>query len=73
VRDALLLDGVGERLGDVLLPDDLGEPLRAVFSGDDLIDIRFAEFGFAIYASNGNCAGNRKSKSHSHSKFKMPG
>ena len=47
VRDALLLDGVGERLGDVLLPDDVGEPLRAVFSGDDLIghgaiyDLRF--------------------------------
>ena len=37
VRDALLRDGVGERLGDVLLPDDIGEPLRAVFSGYDLI------------------------------------
>jgi hypothetical protein len=32
VRDAFLLDGVGERLRDVLLPDDIGEPLRAVFS-----------------------------------------
>ena len=37
VRNAVLPDGVGKRLGDVLLPDDLGEPLRAVFSGDDLI------------------------------------
>ena len=25
VRDALLLDGVGERLRDVFLPDDIGE------------------------------------------------
>ena len=37
VGDALLLDGVGERLGDVFLADDVGEPLRAVLSGDDLI------------------------------------
>jgi hypothetical protein len=37
MRNAFLLDGVGERLGDVLLPDDLGEPLRAVFASYDLI------------------------------------
>jgi hypothetical protein len=37
VRDALLRDGVGERLRDVLLPDDVGETLRAVFAGDDLV------------------------------------
>ena len=37
VRDALLFDGVGERLRDVFLPDDIGKPLRTVFSGDYLI------------------------------------
>ena len=37
MRNALLFDGVGERLRDVLLPNDLGEPLRAVFAGYDLI------------------------------------
>ena len=52
VRDALLLDGVGERLGDVFLADHVGETLRAVFSGYDLIghhritiyDLRFTSF-----------------------------
>jgi hypothetical protein len=43
VRDALLLDGVGERLRDVFLADDIGKPLRTVFSGDYLIGhVRFA-------------------------------
>ena len=37
VRDAVLRDGVGERLGDVLLADDIREPLRAIFAGDDLV------------------------------------
>ena len=37
VGDALLGDGVGERLGDVLLADHVGETLRAIFAGDDLI------------------------------------
>ena len=46
VRDALLLDGVGERLRDVLLPDDVGETLRAVFSGYDLIGHRILSFEF---------------------------
>ena len=37
VCDALLRDGVAERLGDVLLADDIGEALRAIFAGNDLI------------------------------------
>jgi len=37
VGDALLRDGVGERLRDVFLSDNVGETLRAVFAGDDLI------------------------------------
>jgi hypothetical protein len=37
MRNAVLLDGVAERVSDVLLPDDIGEPLRAIFSGDYLI------------------------------------
>ena len=37
VRDAFLLDGVGERLRDVFLADNIGKPLRTVFSGDYLI------------------------------------
>ena len=37
VRDTVLADGVGERLGDVLLADDIREPLRAIFAGDDLV------------------------------------
>ena len=37
VRDAFLLDGVGERLGDVLLADDVAKALRPIFSGYDLI------------------------------------
>ena len=37
VRDALLGDGVGERLRDVLLSDDIGETLRPVFARYDLV------------------------------------
>ena len=37
VGDAVLLDGVGERLRDMLLADDIGETLRAILSGYDLI------------------------------------
>ncbi len=37
VRNAVLFDGVGERVGDVLLTNDVLKPLRAVFAGDDLI------------------------------------
>ena len=37
VGDALLRDGVGQRLGDVLLADDIGESLRAVFARYDLV------------------------------------
>ncbi len=46
VRDALLLDGVGERLGDVFLADDVGETLRAVLSGYDLICHKIFSFEF---------------------------
>jgi len=35
--DAVLLNGVGERLGDVLLADDIRKCLRAIFSGYYLI------------------------------------
>jgi hypothetical protein len=35
--DAILLDGVAQRLGDVFLPDHIAEPLRPVFSSYDLI------------------------------------
>ncbi len=49
VRDALLLDGMGERLRDVLLPDDIREALRAVFAGNDLIShLRCTIYGFTI-------------------------
>ena len=37
VRDAVALDGVGERLGNVLLADHVAELLRAVLSGYNLI------------------------------------
>ena len=37
MRDALLRDGVGERLRDVLLTDNVGETLRTILAGDDLI------------------------------------
>ena len=37
VRDALLLDGVLQRAGDVVLPDHVGELLGPVFAGKDLI------------------------------------
>ena len=37
VGDAVLLDGVGQRLRDVLLADDIGEALRPIFSSYDLI------------------------------------
>ena len=47
MRDAVLLDGVRERLGDVLLADDVGETLRPIFSGYDLIG--HVELRFAIY------------------------
>ena len=50
MRDALLLDGVGQRLRDVLLPDDVAEALRAIFAGDDLIRHRIYDLRFTIYA-----------------------
>src|SRR5207249_3635789 len=37
VRDAVLLDGVAERLSDMLLPHHVAEALRPVFSGYYLI------------------------------------
>jgi hypothetical protein len=37
VGNALLLDGVRQRLRDVFLTDDVSEALRAILSGDDLI------------------------------------
>ena len=37
VRNALLLDGIGERLRDVFLADDLGETLGPVFPGYDFV------------------------------------
>src|SRR5690606_1980303 len=37
VRDAVLLDGMSERAGDVLLPDHIAEALRPVFACDDLV------------------------------------
>ena len=37
VRNALLLNGVLERPGDVLLADDVGKFLRAIFAGQDLV------------------------------------
>ena len=37
VGDALLPDGVGQRLRDVFLPDNVGEPLRPVLPGNDLV------------------------------------
>jgi hypothetical protein len=37
VRDALLLDGIGQCLGNMLLPHDIAEALRAILSGYDLI------------------------------------
>jgi hypothetical protein len=48
VRDALLPDGIGERLRDVFLPDHVGKPLRAVFSGYDLIGHSIADCGLLI-------------------------
>ena len=32
VRDALLLDGVLQRAGDVFLPDDVGKLLRTILA-----------------------------------------
>ena len=37
VGNPLLLDGMGERLGDVLLPHHVLEALRAIFASNDLI------------------------------------
>jgi hypothetical protein len=45
VGNPLLLDGMGERPGDVLLPDDILEALRTVFTSNDLITHLSAEFG----------------------------
>ncbi len=40
VGDAVLLDGVGQGLGDVFLSHHLAEPLRAILPGYDLIGHR---------------------------------
>ena len=62
VRDAVLLDGVGERLRDVLLADDVGEPLRAILPGYDLIRHHVIyDFRFTIRRSACGCV-NRKSE-----------
>jgi hypothetical protein len=37
VGDAILPDGIGERLRDVLLADHIAEALRAVFARYDLV------------------------------------
>jgi hypothetical protein len=37
MRDAFLLNGVGQCLRDVFLADNIGEPLWSVFSRYDLI------------------------------------
>ena len=37
VGDPVLLDGVGQGLGDMFLADDIRKPLRAIFSGYDLV------------------------------------
>ena len=37
VRNALLLDGILERAGNVFLPDDIGELLWTIFAGENLV------------------------------------
>src|SRR6266852_9243617 len=56
VSDALLFDGVGQRLGDVFLTHDVVETLRAVLAGDYLISHLFWIFDlrFTIYEIDPN-------------------
>jgi hypothetical protein len=37
VRQAILLDRILERAGDVVLPDDIVERLGSVFAGENLV------------------------------------
>ena len=62
VRNALLLDGVLQRAGDVLLANDFGEFLRTVFAGQDLVahgleEIRLYVIGVRLYRAG--CGGKR--------------
>src|SRR5207244_10410246 len=51
VRDAVLLDGVGQSLRDVLLAHHIAEPLRPILARYDLIRHLIQDIRFAIYQS----------------------
>ena len=75
VRDAVLADGVDERLRDVLLAHDVAEPLRPIFSRDDLIAHLSAERGVRS-AKFGGAARSRRPTPRSElrvPKLRMPG
>ena len=72
VGDALLLDGVGQRLGDVFLAHHIAEALRPILPGYDLIahlsdDFAIAERGMKLLQTHVCHSANRNRK------FKMPG
>ena len=70
MRDAVLLDGIGKRVGDVLLPDDVSEPLRAILAGYDLVG--HLNLCLSLFTSRAALAHNAASGGHRQNHFQYP-